>query len=300
MFHPSCLQAKYHETIAAAGADEPDALFGLAESLQGGAEATLAACAALPDEALTAAVAQEADSQAAAALQESVAAYQRVLEGGQPRADALVCAGNALRWGPPGGLVCAGGARESSDPAGQESGRLTCVHHRQQGETAVCSGAGKQGGQALASGVLLAPPCCSTWAEVCARRDAIQALQLLQRAAEAYRAALQREEDALVGGRTTVVAQLGMDNRLRHAVGVPAWLGASTMAPAACPATLASCSRLPPPVAPPLSCNPYLRRPGPTWQTAWCNTPPSAARPARAQQRARCLTRRCRWGQALL
>ncbi|KAL4432839.1 hypothetical protein ABPG77_008165 [Micractinium sp. CCAP 211/92] len=124
---------KYQEAISAAGGDDPDALFGLAESLQGGAEATLAACAALPDEVLTAAAAQQADLQAAAALQESVAAYQRVLEGGQPRVDALVCAGNAL----------------------------------------------------------------STWAEVCARRDQPQALQLLKRAAEAYKAALQREEDAL-------------------------------------------------------------------------------------------------------
>ncbi|KAL4458065.1 hypothetical protein ABPG75_012930 [Micractinium tetrahymenae] len=125
--------AQYREAIAAAAADDPDALFGLAESLQGGAEATLAACTALPDEALTAAAAQQAASQAAVALQESVAAYRRVLEGGQLRVDALVCAGNAL----------------------------------------------------------------STWAEVCARRDANQSLQLLQQATEAYQAALQREEDAL-------------------------------------------------------------------------------------------------------
>lgn len=115
---PSNVQAKYREAIEAAGADDPDALFGLAESLQGGAEATLAACASLPDVALTAAAAQQADAQAAAALQESVEAYQRVLEGGQPRVDALVCAGNALRcarvtavpWGRTPSGFC-GGAR---------------------------------------------------------------------------------------------------------------------------------------------------------------------------------------------
>lgn len=39
-----------------------------------------------------------APTQAAALLEEGVAAYRRVLEGGQPRVDALVCAGNALRW----------------------------------------------------------------------------------------------------------------------------------------------------------------------------------------------------------
>jgi len=41
---------------------------------------------------------------------------------------------------------------------------------------------------------------CSAWAEVCSRRDAAQALPLLQQATEAYQAALQAEEDALVGG----------------------------------------------------------------------------------------------------
>lgn len=91
------LQAKYREALAAAGTDNAECLFGLAESLQEGAEATLAACAALPDAGLSAAAVQQADSQAEALLQESVAAYRRVLEGGEPRVDALVCAGNALR-----------------------------------------------------------------------------------------------------------------------------------------------------------------------------------------------------------
>ena len=139
--------AKYREALAAASAsgggprppppaDVASCLFGLAESLQEGAEATSAACAQLPDEALTAEVVQAADSQAAALLRESVATYRQVLDGGQPRADALVCAGNAL----------------------------------------------------------------STWAEICARREAAQALLLLQQATECYQLALQREEDALVGG----------------------------------------------------------------------------------------------------
>lgn len=106
----------------------------------------LAAYAQLADEALTAAVVQQADAQvrrsvglalhvstppagqakqaslpclsyahliccaqAAALLEESVATYRRVQEGGQPRVDALVCAGNALRWGWVGGLGAAGG-----------------------------------------------------------------------------------------------------------------------------------------------------------------------------------------------
>lgn len=120
-FLPPILQVKYQEAISAAGGDDPDALFGLAESLQGGAEATLAACAALPDEVLTAAAAQQADLQAAAALQESVAAYQRVLEGGQPRVDALVCAGNALRWGLPSTVLrAAPPALRIGGPAGWE------------------------------------------------------------------------------------------------------------------------------------------------------------------------------------
>lgn len=125
--------AKYREALAAGGHEDADVLFGLAESLQEGAEATLAACAALPDNALTAAVVAQADSQAEALLRDSVAAYQRVLEEGQPRVDALVNAGNAL----------------------------------------------------------------SSWAEVCAKKDAGQAVQLLQQATEAYQGALQKEEDAL-------------------------------------------------------------------------------------------------------
>lgn len=85
-----------------AAAPSPDdyaaAWFGAAESLQEGAEAGLAACAQLPDGQLTAAAVQQADARAEALLQESVEAYRRVQEGGQPRVDALVCCGNALRW----------------------------------------------------------------------------------------------------------------------------------------------------------------------------------------------------------
>lgn len=98
-------QAKYKEalSLAASGGASPRAddhaacLFGCAESLQEGAEATLAGCAQLPDEALTAAAVQQADAAAEALFQDSVAAYQRVEENGQPRVDALVCCGNALR-----------------------------------------------------------------------------------------------------------------------------------------------------------------------------------------------------------
>lgn len=104
---PLCAQAKYKEALALAGsggappsaADYAICLFGCAESLQEGAEATIAACAALPDEALTAEAARQADAQAAALLEESVAAYRRVTENGEPRVDALVCCGNALRCG---------------------------------------------------------------------------------------------------------------------------------------------------------------------------------------------------------
>ncbi|PSC72882.1 hypothetical protein C2E20_4035 [Micractinium conductrix] len=125
--------AKYREALAAAGRDDPECLFGLAESLQEGAEATLAAAAQAPDGAQTAAAGAAAGARAVALLADSVAAYRRVVEDGEPRVDALVCAGNAL----------------------------------------------------------------STWAEVCAWRDAAQAVQLLQQATESYQAALQREEDAL-------------------------------------------------------------------------------------------------------
>lgn len=106
LLQPWCphLQAKYREALAAAGsgqappaADHAAALFGLAESLQEGAEAVVAACAQLPDEVLTAEAVQQADAQASPALQEAVATFRRVVEGGQTRADALVCAGNALR-----------------------------------------------------------------------------------------------------------------------------------------------------------------------------------------------------------
>lgn len=105
---PSALgatQAKYKEALALAssGAAAPaaddfaSALFNCAECLQEGAEATVAACAALPDGQLTPAAVRAADAQAAAWLQECVATYRRVLENGQPRVDALVCCGNALR-----------------------------------------------------------------------------------------------------------------------------------------------------------------------------------------------------------
>ena len=134
-------QAKYKAALELAGsgaaappaADYAAAWFGAAESLQEGAEATLAAAAQLPDEQLTAQAAAQADAQAEALLQESVAAYQRVLDGGQPRVDALVCGANAL----------------------------------------------------------------STWAEVAARRDPAAAAALLEQAADGYRSALAREEDAL-------------------------------------------------------------------------------------------------------
>ena len=134
------MQAKFKEALAAGGSTPPPAelaacLFGLAESLQQGAEATVAACNQLPDASLTADVVQQADSQASTLFAEAVASFQRVLEGGQPRVDALVCSGNAL----------------------------------------------------------------SSWAEVVGKRDAAQALQLLQQATDAYQAALQREQDALVG-----------------------------------------------------------------------------------------------------
>lgn len=104
--HLPAPQAKYKEALALAGrggaappaAEHAAALFGCAESLQGGAEATVAAAAAAPDDGAVAAV-QQADVQAAALLQESVAMYQRVMEDGQPRVDALVCCGNTLRCG---------------------------------------------------------------------------------------------------------------------------------------------------------------------------------------------------------
>ena len=104
---PFCqVQAKYKEALAlaASGAAAPpaddfaSALFNCAECLQEGAEATVAACAALPDGQLTLAAVQAADAQAAALLDESVATYRRVLDNGQPRVDALVCCANALRW----------------------------------------------------------------------------------------------------------------------------------------------------------------------------------------------------------
>ncbi|KAI7840309.1 hypothetical protein COHA_006091 [Chlorella ohadii] len=96
--------AKYKEALAlaASGAAAPpaddfaSALFNCAECLQEGAEATVAACAALPDGQLTLAAVQAADAQAAALLDESVATYRRVLDNGQPRVDALVCCANAL------------------------------------------------------------------------------------------------------------------------------------------------------------------------------------------------------------
>lgn len=56
----------------------------------------MAACAQLPDAALTAAAVREADGRAEAMLGEAVATFRRVVEAGQPRVDALVCAGNAL------------------------------------------------------------------------------------------------------------------------------------------------------------------------------------------------------------
>lgn len=64
-------QARYREALALAASggaappadDHAAALFGCAESLQEGAEAVLAACAQLPDDALTPAVVQQADAQ---------------------------------------------------------------------------------------------------------------------------------------------------------------------------------------------------------------------------------------------
>lgn len=61
----------------------------------------MAACEAQADELLTPAAVREADARAAALLEESVGTYRRVLENGEPRVDALVCCGNALRWAPP-------------------------------------------------------------------------------------------------------------------------------------------------------------------------------------------------------
>lgn len=97
-------QAKYKEALRLAASSHPPAddfaaaLFNCAECLQEGADATVAACAALPDGQLTPAAVQAADAQAAALLEESVSTFRRVLENGQPRVDALVCCGNALRW----------------------------------------------------------------------------------------------------------------------------------------------------------------------------------------------------------
>ena len=83
-----------------AAADVAACLFGLAECLLQGAEAVLAACAQLPDQTLSVAAVQQADGQAVALLEESVGAFGRVREpDGQPRVDALVCGGNALRYG---------------------------------------------------------------------------------------------------------------------------------------------------------------------------------------------------------
>lgn len=200
---PSNVQAKYREAIEAAGADDPDALFGLAESLQGGAEATLAACASLPDVALTAAAAQQADAQAAAALQESVEAYQRVLEGGQPRVDALVCAGNALRC-----------ARVTAVPWGRTPSGFAA---------GPAQGAAWTPQQASVSCAPRPPAARSSWAEASARRDGAQAVQLLQRAAAAYRAALQQEEDALVGR----LAPQGLEGLGRSAQPGPACEGSN-------------------------------------------------------------------------